>query len=188
MTTKRMKEAAKVALDIASALIKNPGATTAVEESIAKGISRSTVTQARVVLEFGTAAELSQGINAEVGLRTLADTIKKRMTPEQLKSMRSRNSAQSERYRSKVRANADLWGTFGPALLTISRLPDVNDVISIVRSNATRIKAVNANVDAAAKWMEEFSNAWAAFKSASDSPNAGNGNGDVGTEHPKSAA
>ena len=188
MTSKRMQEAAKIALDIASALIKTPGATTAVEESIAKGISRSTVTQARIILEYGTAAELAQGLNAEIGLRTLADGVKKRMTPEQLKGMRSRNSAQSERYRSKVRANSDLWAKFGPALLAISRLPDVNDLIPIIRSNATRIKAVNQHLGAAAKWMEEFSNAWAAFKPTSDSPDAGNGNGDVGTEHPKSAA
>ncbi len=188
MAGTKTKEAAKIALDIASALIKTPGATTAVEESIARGISRSTVTQARIVLEYGTAAELSSALGAEVGLRTLADKIKKRMTPDQLNTMRSRNSAQSERYRSKVRANANMWATFGPALLALAKLPDVNDLIRTIRSNSTRIKAVDNNIGAASKWMEEFANAWAAIKPVNNTPDAGNGDGDVGEEHPKSAA
>ncbi len=188
MAGTKTKEAAKIALDIASALIKTPGATTAVEESIARGISRSTVTQARILLEYGTASELSSGLSGDVGLRTLADTIKKRLTPEQRKAIRTRNSAPTERYRSKMQANMNMWATFGPALLTLAKLPDVNDLIRTIRSNSTRIKAVDNNIGAASKWMEEFANAWAAIKPVNNTPDAGNGDGDVGEEHPKSAA
>lgn len=187
MTSNRMREAAKTALDIASLLAKDPSMT-AIEEAAAKGISRSTIAQAKIILEFGTASELSSALSAEIGLRTLADTIKKRMTPEQRKEFRNRNGARTEKFLNQLRAKADLWSTLGPALRTLAELPNANELVPMIRSNSSRIKSVDQYLGTAAKWMEEFANAWAAFKPSNNNSDAGNGDGDAGTQHPKSAA
>lgn len=156
-----------------AALYKDPDMnTTAIAKKF--GVSRSAITTAKLILEFGTADEINAAEGAKVGLRTMADTIRDRLTPEQ------RHEYQARRYVAPVwtperRGNhsdeASFWAKFGPALKTFTEMPNQADLIeNVIKRNSMRVNAVDKYLETAAKWMEEFLNEWRKYKQPKGDP------------------
>ncbi len=154
-------------------------------------VSRSSVTLARLILEYGTAAELDAASNGDIGLRTLGDTIRERLPPDDRERLKHKTSVYTDARRENIKAQAELWAKLNSALKNLSNLPQPIDVIGVVKSNAMRENAVNAQIDIVAKWMEEFANEWTRYqqaKSEGHTSDPGNGNPTAGSQHPEQAA
>jgi hypothetical protein len=171
-------EAAKIALADKS--------TTLVEEADKRGVSRGSATHAKMILEFGTEEEITQAKEGFIGLKHLRDDIMKRLPPEQIKEIRARNGAFSETARRSRHSGAELWARLSPMLKGVTLLPDPDDMVKIVKASHSREKSVNQYLNAASLWIKEFENAWRTYKNSkpnNHSSDAGDGNGDAGTQH-----
>lgn len=124
------------------------------------GIGRSGPTLARIVLRFGTAADLANVLEGKLSLRTVHDEVKKRMTPEQMADLKVRNNKWTTKRRALEGSESQVWSELSDILKRLGGLPQPEDVINIVRRNNVRKMYVNQQIYAAAKWMEEFLEHW----------------------------
>jgi hypothetical protein len=165
--------------------------TTLVDEANKRKVGRGSATHAKMVLEFGTDEEKEQARNGFVGLKPLRDAIQKRMPPELLREVRRRNGALTEVLRRSRRTDAELWARFLPMLRGVSELPSPSDMIKVIKSSRGRENTVDQYLGATSIWIQEFENAWRLYKfnkSHSNNSDAGNGDGDAGSQYTKPAA
>lgn len=124
-------------------------------------VSRSSVTVARVVLEFGNDLDREDAYAGKVGLRTIADRIRKGLSPEVKEELRRRTGGTlSEGRIHHLKTDSNLWTKLGQALRSISELPHPKELIAVVNGNSTRKRFVRANLHNVAKWIEDFNNEW----------------------------
>ena len=165
--------------------------TTLIEEADKLKISRGSTTHAKMVLEFGTEEEITQVREGFIGLKRQRDIIMKRLSPEQRKEIKTRNGAFSETTRRSRHSGAELWARLSPMLKGVTLLPGPDDMVKIVKASHSREKSVDQYLSAASQWIKEFENAWRSYKNSKPSnhnTDAGNGDGDAGTQHSKPAA
>lgn len=155
------------------------------------GVSRSTVKNARLVLQEGTESEVSAADRGEVGVSTLAHNIRER-DPRDRRSDRKdkpqkRTEALAENHRRK-QLNAQMWGHLRDGLNAIASLPRASDVVAIARTH-DRAGVVDAKLFQSLQWMKDFAHEWSKRNQASaeeeqpanDHPDAGAGERVAGT-------
>lgn len=177
MTTKRMREVSTKAFAYVDNLEKSGKTGTDLATEI--GVSRSLITQARIVRDYGTPEEKRLAASGDTGLRTLADAIKLRLPAEEREKLRRRQGTITSDYRKVIETDVDLWARLNPILHNLISLPRAEDMIAIVTRNNSREKVVDYLIDSAANWMEEFHNAWATrrhTKSGGHTPDSGGSN------------
>lgn len=152
-------KAALKALEAAELSFKTGIHATAAAKSL--GTSRSATTVARVILEFGSDQDREDAYSGKLGLRTLADKIRKNLPPEIREGIKKRTGgALSEGHLYMLRTDKVLWAKFGLALRNLSELPHPRELILVVNSNRQRKRAVRMLLHNAASWIEEFTNEW----------------------------
>ena len=154
------QKASQKALEAAELSIKDSGvhATAAAAQF---GVSRSSVTQGRTVLEFGTPQDIADVRNGKIGVRTLADRIRKNLPPETKEELRKRvGKTLTANHLVALATDKLLWAKLGPALRTLSELPHPKELISVVKGNNGRKKIINMYLRNATNWIEEFTNEW----------------------------
>lgn len=183
MANKKSREAAIKAFSHADDIGKTNGADLAKEI----GVSRSLITQSRIINEYGTEEEKLQALSGEIGLRTLGDQIKKRMTPEDREKLKKRSGTITSKFREVIITDVDLWAKFNPVLHNLTSMPRVEDMIAVITRNNQRVKAVEPLIDSAANWMEEFYHAWTTRrrKPGGSATDSGGSDADVGVQHPE---
>jgi|SRR5712671_4866435 len=125
------------------------------------GVSRSSVTQARTVLEFGTSQDIEDVRSGKIGVRPLADKIRKKISPEIKEELRKRvGKTLSTNHLVTLATDKALWAKFGPALRTFSELPHPKELIRVVMGNNGRKRVINMHLHNTTKWIEEFTNEW----------------------------
>lgn len=188
MANIRVKQT-NLALDAARQVIADPTLTTT-EVSEKTNVTRHSILSARVLLEYGTQAELDAVVAGKLGLSVVYDTIKERLSPEVREAIKKRHGRNSIKAREKYSGEASIWANLGPALRALSEMPNVQDVLPML-AHTGRVRTVNKHLEAASQWMEEFNRAWNGQQTRSavseNSANAGNGNAVSGTQQPKSA-
>lgn len=163
---------------------------TAQEVSDKSGVSRAAITMARIILEYGSAQDMLNLTSGSIGLKSLADTVKARLTPEQRLIIKKRQGAHSEKHRENMKSDAEMWAKLQPILNNFSSFPKPEDVLRIVRAHRKRRETVAQHIESAANWMEAFYNGWLSTRTKPDNSDThtGNGDGAPGTQYPKSAA
>lgn len=179
------EEGIAAAFDAAKSSINGPRPLT--ELSAEKGISRSYASSAKIILEYGTAQNLADALANKIGLRTLATQIKAGLTDDQRKALKAkRNGPKPTSHVEALKADADLWNKFKPALVNLSQLPSPKDMLGIVKGNNERKHTVNKHIDVALKWLEDFSNEWTKpAKLQNNTTDSGGGNPAAGAQHPE---
>jgi hypothetical protein len=127
------------------------------------GIDRSTLKNAKVLVEFGSIADLFEVTSGKIGLHPIADRIKATLTDEQRKQLKQTSTWNANR-RKNLQEGAALWAKLGPALTALVELPKPQDMVEIVKSNTMRENSINQNLDAATKWLEEFAHEWSKIR------------------------
>jgi len=158
------------------------------------GITVETLTDACIVLLYGTPEEV-QTVEGGVGISTIAKLVRPRMTPEQRQVLRYKKSkaaaAFSDERRDSLANGANLWAKFRPVLTGLDELPAAKDMIKIITGHRKRVRLVGQHLNSAFKWMEEFTNEWNQYqlsKSAKGAVDAGNGDTASGVQHAKPAS
>lgn len=151
-------------------------------------VSRSSVTAARLILEFGSEDDIASVEFGKVGFRTLALKIHDTLTEEMRASLKRRAGLWTMDRREKLSGEAELWARFSPALRHLTELPKPADIVSVVKSNVMREAVVDQHISAALSWLTEFSNGWTKYKQNRNSSVDTRTGGDVaGTQHTEPA-
>ena len=154
------QKASQKALEAAELSIKDSGvhATAAAAQF---GVSRSSVTQGRTVLEFGTPQEIADAKSGKIGVRTLADRIRKTIPPKTKEELRKRvGKTLTANHLATLATDKMLWGKLGLVLRTLSELPHPKELIPVVKGNNSRKQTVNLFLRNATNWIEEFNHEW----------------------------
>lgn len=152
-------KAALKALEAAELSFKTGMHATAAAKNL--GASRSATTVARVILEFGSDQDREDAYSGTIGLRTLADRIRKDLPSEVREGIKKRTGgALSEGHLYMLKTDRVLWAKLGLALRSLSELPHPSELILVVNSNRQRKQLVHKLVHKATKWIEEFTNEW----------------------------
>lgn len=181
-------DVAKAAFKAAEAAIAGKRSVT--EEAKAAGVSRSAVTEARLVLEFGTDQQKEDALNYRVGIRTIAKAIRKSL-PDRERRGRKRNGPKptDPEYLEGIRTDMELWTRFSVAIKNLSQMPNTLDMLRVLNANSQRKRSAEQYINTATKWLEDFANEWnKQFNSKNDLTDSGGGNTASGTQYPKSAA
>lgn len=135
-------------------------------------VTRRAVGEARILLKFGTAEELSNIQSGEIGLQRTADAIIKRLTPEQHKEMRARANIMSAKRLQRVEDDVKTWKSVSTAIKAIADLPAPADVVASIKRSHGRTNTINDQIFNASKWMEDFVSEWTRPSTTSGDPDA----------------
>lgn len=151
--------ASKKALEAAELSFKTGMHATAAAKSFQ--VSRSAVTLARLILEFGTNQDREDAYSGKTGLRPLGDKIRKTLPPEIKKELRNRTGGKlGEGHLHNIKTEKDLWHKLKVVLQNLSELPHPKEMIPVVKSNNMRTRAVKLLLNNATNWIEDFNNEW----------------------------
>jgi len=143
------------------------------------GVSRGIITEARIIVKYGTEREIDLVAEGKVGFTTIAAEIKQRLDPETRRQLKKNAGGVSTTHRDTRQQQADIWSKFAPMLHGVLGLPSPEDMVTVVKANQVRTRIVNENIEIATIWMEEFANAWQKHvnsKSNGSDVNAGRSN------------
>jgi hypothetical protein len=122
-----------------------------------EGSKRTSVTDAHLILKYGTEQEIA---SVEAGISPLgavASAVRLRVPKE---DRPSRPPQLPHHVNENREYDAQLWGKLRDALDTLTSLPIPEDMMKIIRKNAMRTEHVGRKVLTAHTWLEEFVNAW----------------------------
>ena len=123
----------------------------------AAGSNRASVSNALLIINWGTADEIAGVEGGTMSLDPTADKIRARTTKQQ-RVTKQRPQVHGEESLRARQFDAEIWGGLRGALDSITGLPSPKDTANIVRKNAMRVEHVNRKLLAALKWIQEFSN------------------------------
>jgi len=172
----KQAELAQAAIGGAKQWIEDPDAT---NEGISKalGIAKTTMSHARMILEYGTAIELVEVTSGKVGLGAAAKTIRARLSPEDVKKVKIRKAGWNNQRRKNLQNESVIWVKLGAALSALTELPSPKDVVPLVKKNYMREVTTNQHIYAASNWMEEFVHEWSRYQSAKSAKNTSDSGG-----------
>jgi len=146
-----------------------PVTSVSVENAAKKmGVGETIVKQARTVNRSGNPELIEKVKSGEVSVYNAHQKI----TGEQRKSRAVQKKSQptsklpmSERGGNmqrvqNMRVNAEIWSHLKAALVGLTNLPAVDDVVSIVTKQPKMAQLTGARLVKATKWLREFSDAW----------------------------
>lgn len=143
-------------------------------------VNRSSVINAKKVLNEGTPEEIAAVRDGKAAASTIAKQIAANIPPEE-RHLGGRNSpavqASNVRKMEKIRMKAHVWGQLRDGLTAIANLPRPADVVPIARQH-DRIGLVDAKMFQSLQWMKEFAHEWSKRNQA-----ASNGNADDADDH-----
>jgi len=155
--------AAKKAYEVAKKSFNSEKTTQALADEA--GISRTILTYARTVIQYGTEEENKIAAKGELSMQVLGTQIRKRLTPEQVIAQRDRsNAAREEVTIERDQFYRIIWSQLKPAIDNLSKMPDADSVVSVVKANNVRENTVNQHIQAARAWLEEFAYAWEQYQ------------------------
>lgn len=132
------------------------------EAAVLMNVSRATVTNAKKVLEEGTAAEIAAVKSGELGVGTVAKEIRRKVPSEDRKLQRGSSLSSVGKNPERIqtqRINAHVWAQVRDAVSALTSLPLPSDVVAIVRAH-DKAGFVDARVKQSVQWLKEFADAW----------------------------
>lgn len=148
------------------------------------GVNNGIISDARLLTLFATEAQIQTVLNREEGLTILARVIRHGLTPEQRKYLRLRSGELTAKTRERRKSDAQLWQQFYSSIKELSALPDVLDMIRVVKASNKRKEGLAANLETASNWLKEFMDEWnnsQRGKSAKDPTDTGTGGATTGS-------
>ena len=130
------------------------------------GVSRDTVTNAKLILAEGTADEIEAVEQGKRGVRAVSDEIRSRNPHDRRQAKAGQPQIRTVKSDNRFKAqqvNAKLWQELRSALISIGHLPKASDMAIIAR-NVSRGDIVEENLAHAIEWLTEFHTAWNANK------------------------
>jgi hypothetical protein len=123
-------------------------------------ISKWAVSSARVIVEHGTAADITNLIVGQIGIKDLTDKIKEGLTPEEREKISKRQGTITDEHRKLLKADAELWAKLVPILHNFSAFPKPTDMVRVVKGNRMRDKTVANHIESTVNWIKEFYDEW----------------------------
>lgn len=121
------------------------------------GSNKQSVSNALLILNFGTEEEIAGVEGGTIPLDPTADAIRARTTYVERKAKR-RAPTQNESMLLERGFDSEIYQKLSAALDNITGLPSPKDTAAIVRKNQVRVENVNRRILTALEWIQEFSN------------------------------
>lgn len=125
-------------------------------------VSRDLVTDARRVLDEGTAEEIEAARSGVAAVSSIAREIRKKTPVVERKKKRAEPLSQSGKNPERIQnmqIRAETWGHVKEALIHLTNLPLPADVVPMVRAQ-DRTGLIDARLAVAVKWILEFEDEW----------------------------
>lgn len=142
------------------------------------GVSRSSISVARLIVEFGTEEQLEIVSSGQVGFRTMGDIIRKSLPPEVRAKVQGKAGVWTEARRQNQHSDSEIWQKLIGAINALKGLPKPEDVVRVVTKNGVRKITLENNLDAALNWIKDFEHEWNIFqrgKPQKDTSDTGDG-------------
>lgn len=160
MVTRRDQESQRRAIAAARLILSGETTKTIVELADENVIGAKSISDARILLHFGTEHEISVVEQGAIGLANLTSSIKERVGREKLLEFKKSLSKISERKRAKVKVGAELWSTLSLMFKGITDMPSPKDAVEYLAGSGGRAKTINAQLETVANWIKEFAYEW----------------------------
>lgn len=147
-------------------------------------VHHTTVTSARKVLREGTPEEIAKVSSGELAASTIAKQIRKDSSPVRRAKRQTESLATTGRNPERIQRqqlNAEIWGRIRDALIHLTSLPLVTDVVAIARAH-DKTGLVDQRVEPAMKWLKEFADVWSTERSEAEGSQGHSNGGD--SAHP----
>lgn len=180
MVTKRDKVSQQKAMAAARLILSGETTKTILELAEDNEIGAKGISDARILLHFGTEEEIAIVDQGHIGLANLTSSIKERVGKEKLLEFKQTLAKVSERKRANDRIAVELWEKMGPMFKGITDMPAPKDVVRYVAASGQRAKTVNAQIETVSNWIKEFAYEWQFYqlgKHQEGNTDAGNGSG-----------
>lgn len=128
------------------------------------GVSRSSISVARLIVEFGTEEQLEIVSSGQVGFRTMGDIIRKSLPPEVRAKVQGKAGVWTEARRQNQHSDSEIWQKLIGAISALKGLPKPEDVVRVVTKNGVRKITLENNLDAALNWIKDFEHEWNIFQ------------------------
>lgn len=128
-----------------------------VQSAALMGVNKSTIADARRVLEEGTQEQIAEVKAGKTGVTQAAKSIRAKRTPEEKENVQS---DQVQAHSERMQMQAQLYSSTRDALDALSGLPNPAEVVKIIRYNKKQATRIETKIQPALKWLQEFSNAW----------------------------
>ncbi len=125
-------------------------------------VSRSTVQEAKTVLDRGTPEEIAAVLAGTVSASTIGRQIRSGDGAARRKSKRDETLSHTGRNPERIQRaqiNAEIWGRIRDALIHLTSLPLSADVVAIARAH-DRTGLVDQRLGQSLQWLKEFSHEW----------------------------
>lgn len=125
-------------------------------------VSRDIVQQAKLVLKSGTPEEIASVESGEAAVTTVANQIRAGQSPTQRKKSRDEDLSKTGRNPERIQRqqlNAEVWGRVRDALIHLTSLPLVTDVVAIARAH-DKTGLVDQRIGQSLEWLKEFQHEW----------------------------
>lgn len=127
--------------------------------------SRSSVTEARLILMFGTEEQIRLAREGEISLYKMSHLVRERM-PFELR-VQHRHKALVGSYTQTRReinlADAATWARLGPSVTALTELPSPKEMVAFVRAKRQRKLVIEKHLERATLWLMEFEHEWKQF-------------------------
>lgn len=120
------------------------------------GSNRYAISQATMILRFGSEDEIAGLDKGELTLKGVYDDILARTTREQ-RLMKRYGPVVRDEVVQKRNVEAEVWQNLREALSRIGSLPSTTDTAAIVRKNPQRMEYVSRTLLASLEWIQGFS-------------------------------
>lgn len=125
-------------------------------------VGTTTFYEAKKVLAEGTPEEIRAIESGEMSVHSVAEQIKRGSTPDQRKKSRDKSLSSTGRNPERIQRaqlNAEVWGRIRDALIHLTSLPLVTDVVAIAQAH-DRTGLVDQRIEQSLKWLKDFSHEW----------------------------
>lgn len=136
------------------------------------GVSRSAITHGRIILEFGTPDEIEAVRSGKMGVKPVTEIIRKRLSEDEKNRLRQRNGPWTAKRRENNASDAEVWAMFSPTIRQLASLPDVKDMLRVVRSNRVREDTLKDYLETASDWLKEFMDEWNKYQRGKPTENS----------------
>jgi hypothetical protein len=149
-------------------------------------VEKSSVTDAIVILTYGTTEEKLLAWEGNIPIRKISGPIRRRMSPEEVKAFGFKRRTEMRRDYAPIPGEIEVYHKLGPALVAMTELPDAAQTVKLLKRNPMRTKVIDARLEIAFKWLTEFTNEWRRAKNVQPKVNTTDTGGSdpvVGTQH-----
>lgn len=177
MVSKRDKISQQRAIAAAKLIVAGETSKTIKELAEEHEVGTKSISDARILLHFGTEHEIDIVNQGHIGLNTVVNGIRERVPAAELVAYQKKLIQVSEKRRANEKAASELWSKLSLMFKGITDMPTPKDVVKHIASNHRRATLINEQLETVANWIKEFQYEWQFYQLGKHQENSSDSGG-----------